>query len=77
MNMAITPETIKGIFKVNLRKEREERDWTIEDLAEKTGIYRQTLQTCENHGTFSAKTIAALCEAFNVDPWIFFIEEEA
>lgn len=71
----MAPEDIKKVFKTNLKRERIERGWSVNDLATKTGMYRQTLEKCESHGTFSAKSIAAICEAMDIDPWVLFIEE--
>lgn len=71
----MTPDELKTIFRHNLKRERQERGWSHHTLAEKADLPRNSIQNCEWKGTFSAKTVAGICKALEIDPWVLFIEE--
>lgn len=70
------PEDVKDIFKTNLKKLRQDKGWSHHTLSKKSGLSIASLRSCEWEGRFSAKTIAPLCRAFDIDPWVLFLEED-
>ncbi len=60
------------LVKVNaqkLRKLRSQRLWLIGDLAERSGVHRNTISKLENSkGGAYPETIRSLAEALGVDP---------
>lgn len=51
----------------NIRYEREKRDWTLEQLEERSGVGRGTISALENRDSSRSNFAAALAEAFGVD----------
>lgn len=72
----MTPDTVKIIFKTNLKKLRQARGWSHHTLSEKSGLSVAALRSCEWSGTFTAKTIAPICTAMEIEPWVLFLNEE-
>lgn len=68
-------DDIKTLLGVNLRKIRESRDLTREELAEITGKSPNNIAKIENGGIFvSAEMLADLCDALQISPSDLFID---
>lgn len=72
----IDDNNVKALFAANVKQEREERGWSHFTLAKKSGLPKLTVKNCEEKGSFSSVSIASLCNAFNIDPWVLFTEVE-
>jgi transcriptional regulator with XRE-family HTH domain len=50
-----------------IRREREARGWTLDDLAQATGIAAPNLSRIENTGRIRGSTLVAITDALGVD----------
>lgn len=71
----MSEELVKEIFKNNVIREREERGWSHHTLAKKSGLNLSTIKAIETHGSMTARSLAAICKGFDLDPWVLLIEE--
>ena len=68
---------INDIFTQNLKYYRKERNYSQEELAEKSGLHRTYISLIErNKRNISIKTIEKIAEALEVDAYKLFKERE-
>jgi transcriptional regulator with XRE-family HTH domain len=59
----------------NLRRLRDQKGWSQDELSKKTGIGQTKISAYENGLGFDKETLIRLCAAFNVKEWEFEWEE--
>ena len=77
MEETITESYVRLLVSKNLKRIRSLHNISQLDLALKAGLAPNFINDIENGKKWtSAKTIAKLCEALNIEPFQFFLTEE-
>lgn len=66
MDSRLTDEQILGELGTRLRRERLDRDWTLAEVAERSGVSERTIRTAESGGSFTMVTLLSLLRAYGL-----------
>ena len=67
--MDVSAETVK--------RERQQRGWTQQHLADAAGCSLRTVQRIESHGVASNESVSALCAVFELDRTVLLVDDPA
>jgi plasmid maintenance system antidote protein VapI len=73
--MTYTSDKIKEIYLKNIQEELSERGWTVAELARRMEISEPRAKSILARGTLTHDLVSKLCNVFDIDPWVLFVEE--
>lgn len=66
MDSRLTDEQILGEIGTRLRRERLDRDWTLAEVAERSGVSERTIRAAESGGSFTMATLLSILRAYGI-----------
>ncbi|MEX2422830.1 MAG: helix-turn-helix transcriptional regulator [Acidimicrobiia bacterium] len=66
MDARLTDEQILGELGSRLRRERLDRDWTLAEVAERSGVSERTIRAAETGESFTMATLLSMLRAYGL-----------